>query len=141
MPGGKRGPKGADIRVPSCSPDGNRVVYSRFSGRGPSEPLRVFSKDPKFELYSTSFLPSVSSTGRIATMRYDGHNADLVVIDEGKPARAILHRDDLILAPQWSADGTKIVVGVGAFTGFLNFNVGHKKPSGPGSMAAPRSPS
>ena len=62
--GGKRGPKGADIRVPSWSPDGGRVVYSRFSGRGPSEPVRVFSKDPKFELYSTSFLPSVSSTGR-----------------------------------------------------------------------------
>jgi Tol biopolymer transport system component len=129
--GGKRGPKGADIRVPSWSPDGNRVVYSRFSGRGPSEPQRVFSKNPKFELYSTTFLPSVSSTGRIATMRFDGHSADLVVIDANKPAQSILHRDDLILAPQWSADSKRIVVGVGAFTGFLNFNVGHKKPSDP----------
>ena len=129
--GGKRGPKGADVRVPSWSPDGSRVVYSRFSGRSPSEPMRVFSKDPKFELYSTTFLSSVSGTGRIATMRFDGHSADLVVIDEDKPAYSILHRDDLILAPQWSADGKQIVVGVGAFTGFLNFNVGNKKPSDP----------
>jgi len=129
--GGKRGPKGADVRVPSWSPDGSRVVYSRFSGRGPSEPMRVFSKDPKFELYSTTFLPSVSNTGRIATMRFDGHAADLVVIDGNKPAQSILHRDDLILAPQWSADSKQIVVGVGAFTGFLNFNIGHKKPSDP----------
>src|SRR3954470_600084 len=130
--GGKRGPKGADIRVASWSPDGGRVVYSRFSGRGPSEPVRVFSKDPKFELYSTSFLPSVSSTGRIATMRYDGHAADLVVIDENKPARAILHREDaLILAPQWSADGKEIVAGVGRFTGFLDFTVGNKKSFDP----------
>lgn len=126
--GGKRGPKGADIGVPSWSPDGSRVVYSRFSGRGPSEPMRVFSKDPRFELYSTSFLPSVSSTGRIATMRYDGHSADLVVIDDNKPARAILHRDDaLILAPQWSADSKEIVAGVGRFTGFMDFTVGNKK--------------
>ncbi len=129
--GGKRGPKGADVRVPSWSPDGSRVVYSRFSGRGPSEPMRVFSKNPKFELYSTTFLPSVSNTGRIATMRFDGHSADLVVIDGNKPAQSILHRDDLILAPQWSADSKQIVVGVGAFTGFLNFNVGHKKLSDP----------
>ena len=93
--------------------------------------MRVFSKDPKFELYSTTFLPSVSNAGRIATMRFDGHSADLVVIDENKPARSILHRDDLILSPQWSADGKQIVVGVGAFTGFLNFNVGNKKPSDP----------
>ena len=129
---GKRGPKGADIRVASWSPDGSRVVYSRMSGRGPAEPMRVFSKDPKFELYSTSFLPSVSSAGRIATMRYDGHAADLVVVDEGKPAHAILHRDDaLILAPQWSADGSKIVAGVGRFTGFLDFTVGNKKTFDP----------
>ena len=128
---GKHGSKGADIRVPSWSPDGSKVVYSRFSGRGPSEPMRVFSKDTRFELYSTSFLPSVSSTGRIATMRYDGHYADLVVIDEGKPAHAILHRDELILAPQWSADGKQIVAGVGRFTGFLDFTVGNKKSFDP----------
>src|SRR6185437_13496341 len=36
--GGKRGPKGADIRVPSWSPDGSHVVYSRMSGLGPAEP-------------------------------------------------------------------------------------------------------
>lgn len=129
--GGKRGPRGADVRVPSWSPDGSQVVYSRFSGRGPSEPMRVFSKDPRLELYSTTFLASVSNTGRIATMRYDGHAADLVVIDENKPARSILHREALLLAPQWSADGGKIVVGVGRFTGFLDFTVGNKKPSDP----------
>lgn len=125
------GPKGADIRGASWSPNGMQVVYSRFSGRSPSEPMRVFSKDPKLELYSTTFLPSVSSSGRIATMRYDGHAADLVVIDENKPARSILHRDALLLAPQWSADGKQIVVGVGRFTGFLDFTIGNKKPSDP----------
>jgi Tol biopolymer transport system component len=129
--GGKRGPKGADIRVPSWSPDGKQVVYSRFSGRSPSEPMRVFNKDPKFELYSTTFLASVSNTGRIATMRFDGHAADLVVIDKNGPARSILHRDELILGPQWSADGKEIVVGVGVFSGFLDFAVGNKKPTDP----------
>ncbi len=83
----------------------------------------MFSKDPKLELYSTTFLPSVdAASGRIATMRFDGHTADLVVIDENKPAHAILHRDDLILAPQWSADGKQIVAGVGAFHRLSGFH-------------------
>ena len=131
--GGKRGPKGDDVRVPSWSPDGKQIVYSRFSGHSPSEPMRVFSKDPKLELYSTTFLASVSNIGRIATMQYDFQHAaaDLVIIDENKPAHSILHRGALLLAPQWSPDSKQIVVGVGQFTGFLNFNVGNKKPSDP----------
>src|SRR5207248_4456111 len=62
---------------------------------------------------------------------FDGHASDLMIIDQNEPARSILHRKDLILGPQWSADGKLIVVGIGAFTGFLDFTVGNKKPSDP----------
>ena len=46
----------------------------------------------------------------------------------GKPARSILERPDLIIAPQWSADGKQIVMGVGRFPSFLDFTAGNKKP-------------
>jgi Tol biopolymer transport system component len=52
-------------------------------------------------------------------------------VDEGKPARAILTRKDLILAPSWSPDGKQIVVGVGSFSAFLDFEIGDKKPVDP----------
>ncbi len=45
-----------------------------------------------------------------------------------KPAHAILEQKGLILAPGWSPDGKQIVVGVGIFTAFLDFEAGGKKP-------------
>ena len=42
---------------------------------------------------------------------------------------AVLHdRPDLIIAPQWSADGKQIAAGVGLFSSFLDFARGDKKP-------------
>ncbi len=56
-----------------------------------------------------------------------GGVTSLMVIDDNQPARAILERRDLILAPQWSPDSKQIVVGVGGFTAFLDFAAGTKK--------------
>jgi len=52
-------------------------------------------------------------------------------VDGDKPAHAILKRQDLIIAPQWSADGKEIVAGVGGFSSLLDFSVGNKKPADP----------
>jgi Tol biopolymer transport system component len=54
--------------------------------------------------------------------------ASLYIVDEGKPARTILERKELILAPQWSPDGRQIIFGIGGFTSFLDFAAGGKKP-------------
>ena len=48
-----------------------------------------------------------------------------------KPARPFSTRKGLILAPSWSPDGKQIVVGVGIFTAFLDFDAGSKKPIDP----------
>src|SRR5262249_35843817 len=44
---GKTGPRGADIRVPSWSPDGKRVVYSRFVSTPVPNPAHLWSRNPK----------------------------------------------------------------------------------------------
>src|SRR6185295_14945912 len=58
---GKRGPAGADLRVPSWSPDGSQLVYARFAAGGTPEPVKLWSRNPKFEIYTTSFLPAVDA--------------------------------------------------------------------------------
>jgi Tol biopolymer transport system component len=129
---GKSGPGGADLRVPSWSPDGSQLVYARFAAGRTPEPAQLWSRNPKFELYTTAFLPAVDAAhDRIATSSREAGKFHLSVMEPGKPARTILERPDLILAPQWSADGKQIVVGVGLFSAFLDFTVGNKKPIDP----------
>jgi Tol biopolymer transport system component len=129
---GKEGPRGKDIRVPSWSPDGKQVVYSRFTIDRKPEPVRLWSRNPGIELYTTGFLPAVdTASGRIAVESPVDGTSNLFVVDGDKPAQAILKRQDLIIAPQWSADGKEIVVAVGGFSSFLDFAVGNKKPADP----------
>ena len=128
---GKHGPAGNDIRVPSWSPDGKQLVYSRFTTVRSADPVRLFSRNPKIELYTTGWLPAVDTvSGRFATTQFTA-GTDLLVMDGDKPSRSILKRPDLIIGPQWSPDGKQIVVAVGGFKGFLDFTVGNKNPADP----------
>lgn len=135
--GGKAGPSGADIRVPSWSPDGTQVVYSRFAFTPQPNPAHLWSRNAKFDLYGTSFLSSVDAAhDRFATTERAGTGTRLVIVENGKPSRTVLERPDLILAPQWSADGKQIVAGVGNFSSFLDFEVGSRKPVDPANGGA-----
>jgi len=129
---GKVGPSGADIapNPAAWSPDGSHVVYVRTGFRPSSEPVKQWSRNPNFDLYATTTLPAYDRTGmRVAVSNVvPGGVTSLMVIDGNQPARAILERKDLILAPQWSPDSKQIVVGVGGFTAFLDFAAGTKKP-------------
>ncbi len=128
---GKPGPKGNDLRAPSWSPDGTRVVYSRYTTKRSPEPTPVFSPNAKYELTSTTFLGAYDKTGEhVATTNRnrDTGVALLVVMDEGKPGRTILEKKELILAPQWSPDSKQLVFGIGIFASFLDFGIGNKKP-------------
>ncbi len=130
---GKAGPAGADLRYPSWSPDGSQVVYCRQVTKRKPEPTRLWSRNPNYEMSTTTFLPAYDPTGdRFAvTMVNPTKTSSLFVVEEGKPARSIFERKDLILGPQWSPDGKQIVIGVGGFTAFLDFTMGGKKPMDP----------
>ena len=60
---GGKGPAGKDVRFPSWSPDGKLVVYSRFDSKRPVAPVKLWSRNPSFELYSTVFLPAYDPSG------------------------------------------------------------------------------
>ena len=132
--GGKAGPTGADLarNPPSWSPDARRIVYCRQKFNRTPEPQQLWSRDPKFSLYTTTFLPAYDFKGEhLAVTKTDADGTSLYLIEDGKPAQAIMQRKDLILAPQWSPDGKQIVVGVGGFTSFLGFAAGGMEPADP----------
>ena len=131
---GRQGPKGQDLRTPSWSPDGSQVVYSRFVSKHPPEPHKEWSRNQSFEMYSTAWLPAYDLSGEhlaVTRMSADGETTSLFIVDESKPARSILEQKGLILAPSWSPDGKRIVVGSGSFTSFLDLDAGTKRPMDP----------
>lgn len=131
---GGPGPKGKDIRTPSWSPDGAQIVYSRFISKHTAEPVKVWSRNPNFDQYSTAWLPAYDPSGEhlaVTKSSPDGATTSLLIVDEGKPARAILEQKGLILGPSWSPDGKQIVVGAGIFTAFMDDEAGGKKPIDP----------
>ena len=130
---GKAGPAGDDLRSPSWSPDGARVVYGRFIFKHGAEPVKMWSRNAKFDLYNTAWLPAYDASGEhlAVTKMNSNHTTSLLIVDEGKPGRSILEQAGLILGPSWSPDGKQIVVGVGQFTAFLDFASGGVKPADP----------
>ncbi|MDP9038387.1 MAG: hypothetical protein M3O02_03810 [Acidobacteriota bacterium] len=131
---GTAGPNGKDVsrRPASWSPDGAEVVYARESTTRPTEPVKLWSRNPKFSLQATAFLPAYDPTGEwLAVTKTGADGTSLYVMRGGKPAKAILVRKDLILGPSWSPDGRQLAVGVGGFTSFLDFAMGGRKPADP----------
>jgi Tol biopolymer transport system component len=130
---GTAGPGGSDLGCPSLSPDGSHVVYGRFVFGHPAEPIKLYSRNAKFDLYRTTWLPNYDVTGEhLATTKMNKDlSTDLLIVDEGKPGHAIHHEKGLILGPAWSPDGKQIAVGVGLFSAFLDFEIGNKKPVDP----------
>ncbi len=135
---GKPGPAGEDLRSPSWSPDGAQVVYSRYTVKRSPQPTKIWSGNPNFEVDTTTFLPAYDPAGGrfVTTTINPDMSSTIFIIDEGKPARSIFDRKELMLAPQWSADSRQIVFGIGVFSSFLDVAVGGQKPADPANGGA-----
>jgi TolB protein len=129
---GKPAPAGTGLwrDPPSWSPDAKQVVFCRIAMHRTADPHQLWSSNPKYVLYGTTFLPAYDPSGQhLAVTTVSASGSSLNIVEDGKADKAILTRKDLVLGPQWSPDGKQIVVGVGGFTAFLDFAAGGKKPN------------
>jgi len=87
--GGKMGPAGVDLarNPPAWSPNVKRIVYSRQKSNRTAEPVQLWSRNPKFSLYTTTFLPAYDlKSEHLAVTKTDANGTSLYVMEDGKPA-------------------------------------------------------
>jgi len=134
---GKAGPAG-DVRCPSWSPDGNRVVYGRLTFSFAER--KAWSRNPQYELVRTGLLPAYDPSGEryVSTALAENFRDTTLLVTEGDGSSKKLmdSKDELILGPQWSPRGDAIIFGIGKFEAFLDFTVGTKKPFDPANGGA-----
>ena len=124
---GSRGPAG-EVRNPSWSPDGKRVVYYRFDATNRAQYTRLHSWDPRREYRYTDVFPTVCrKSGRLAltdlNFPFGNPTASLSVMNiDGSARQKIFQRQDgASLMPTWSPDCQWVAFGFGIFFGGRGF--------------------
>lgn len=117
------------MRCPSWSPDGKRMVYEKVDFQPRKQNQLLYSWDPNYEYRYTDVFPILSKDGKqLLLTRKDGErklivgprdgNSGLSVMDpDGTNRREIFQAEDGLqaFAPSWSPDGEWIVFGYGSF--------------------------
>jgi len=118
---GSRGVAG-DIRSPSWSPDGKRVVYYRFDPSNRAQFTPLYSWDSNRENRYTDVFPTFCpKNGRLAItdLNFPIGNPDAslsVMNPDGSDRQRIFHRTDgQALSSSWSPDCQWLAVGFGGF--------------------------
>jgi Tol biopolymer transport system component len=121
---GSRGPRGP-IRAASWSPDGKRVVFSRRKTTDLPPLVKMFSRNPNYELNLSGILPAFSPSGKQYLTMGKGPGVNVVALKVSTPETGrsdVLYQDKTrnAFVGGWSPHGDKVVFSLGGFAAFFD---------------------
>jgi Tol biopolymer transport system component len=121
---GKRGPRGP-IRAAAWSPDGKRVVFNRRSAPTLPPLVKMFSRNPNYELYLSGMLPAFNPSGKqyLTMARAPGANVAALKVSTPETGKSeVLYQDKTrnAFVGGWSPRGDKVVFALGGFGAFFD---------------------
>lgn len=122
--GGTPGPRG-ELRAAAWSPDGTLVVYDKRMPFQRKEWRETYSRDTRYQLTLTRGGPAFSPDGAHFAYVAPGTGPQGAGVGIGTPGSTqtqVVYKEAVrnILGPQWSADGQRLIFGVGNFQAFFN---------------------
>lgn len=121
---GSRGPRGP-IRAAAWSPDGKRVVFHRHSTQTPPPLVKMFSRNPNYELNLSGPLPAFSPSGEQYLSIGSVAGAKVAALKVNTPETGqseVLYQDKTrnAFVGGWSPRGDKVVFALGGFAAFFD---------------------
>jgi TolB protein len=121
---GSRGPRGP-IRAAAWSPDGKRVVFHRRATPTLPPLVKMFSRNPNYELNLSGMLPAFSPSGKqyLSMARVPGANVAALKVNTPETGRSeVLYQDKTrnAFVGGWSPRGDKVVFALGGFAAFFD---------------------
>ena len=121
---GSTGPRG-QIRAAAWSPDGTRVVFHRRSTPTLPPLVKMFSRNPRYELNLSGALPVFSPSGKqyLTMGRVAGAKVAALKVNTPETGRSeILYQDATrnAFVGGWSPSGAKVVFALGSFAAFFD---------------------
>jgi TolB protein len=119
-----RGPRGA-IRAAAWSPDGRHVVFHRRSTPTLPPLVKMFSRNPNYELNLSGMLPAFSPSGKqyLTVARVPDAKVAALKVNTPETGRSeVLYQDKKrnAFVGGWSPRGDKVVFSLGAYPAFFD---------------------
>ena len=105
-----------NMRSPSWSPDGNKVVYEKIDFKARPQDQLLYSWDAKYEYRYTDVFPNFSEDGKLVITE-KALNSSIAIMDaDGSNRKRIFNADSgAAFMPTWSPDGQWIAFGYGGY--------------------------